>query len=331
VLDESGQFERHEVDCAHKSHLFTFTLLLSYYQYHIIIPSSIDHSILTTMTVPDDDIDNCKQILSSMLKQETQYLSVHHLHITKKDSNMINNVSRMRMDFLKCAILDYDIVDVSTREKICEWMFYIINKIGMQRETAVIAMNYLDRIMSTNTPRAKRARRNKREYYLVAFSCLYIAVKISEPIMISVDAISELSNRKYSTEAILLCERHILTSLRWKLNGPTPFQFIDYMLLLLLPGNGDDADPNTPLKLCTTEARRQVEVAVHDAACVPLRRSTIFISALLNSLDGVSEDSVSSDDKIKFIRQISDVVGYDVEESLMITACRKRLISVDRH
>ena len=50
-----------------------------------------------------------------------------------------------------------------------------------------------------------------------------------------------------------------------------------------------------------------------------------------NAVDGVSEDSVSSDDKIKFIRQISDVVGYDVEESLMITACRKRLISVDRH
>jgi len=235
---------------------------------------------------------------------------------------MINNVSRMRMDFLKCAILDYDIVDVSTREKICEWMFYIINKIGMQRETAVIAMNYLDRFMSTNTPRAKRARRNKREYYLVAFSCLYIAVKISEPIMISADAISELSNRKYSTEAILSCERRILTSLRWKLNGPTPFQFIDYMLQLL-PGNGD------ALKLCTN-ARHQVEVAVHDAACVPLLRSTISISALLNSLDRVAEESMSSDDKIKFIRKISDVVGYDVEESLMITACRNRLISVDR-
>jgi len=233
---------------------------------------------------------------------------------------MINNVSSR--DFLKCAILDYDIVDVSTREKICEWMFYIIDKIGMQRETAIIAMNYLDRFMSTNTPRAKRARRNKREYHLVAFSCLYIAVKISEPIMISADAISELSNRKYSTEAILSCERRILTSLRWKLNGPTPFQFIDYMLQLL-PGNGD------ALKLCTN-ARHQVEVAVHDAACVPLLRSTISISALLNSLDRVAEESMSSDDKIKFIRKISDVVGYDVEESLMISACRNRLISVDR-
>ena len=267
----------------------------------------------------DDNIDECIQILSSMLKQETQYLSVHHLHITKKDSN-INNVSRMR-DFSKNR--DYDIVDVSTREKICEWMFYLIDKIGMQRETAIIAMNYLDRFMSTKTPRAKRARRNKREYYLVAFSCLYIAVKISEHIMISADAISELSNRKYSTEAILSCERHILASLRWKLNGPTPFQFIDYMLQLL-PGNGD------AIKLCTIEARRQVEVAVHDAACVPLRRSTISISALLNSLDRVSEDSMSSDEKIEFIRRISGVVGYDVEESLMITACRNRLISVDR-
>ena len=184
--------------------------------------------------------------------------------------------------------------------------------------------------MSTNTPRAKRVRRNKREYHLVAFSCLYIAVKISEPIMISADAISELSNRKHSTKAILSCERQILASLRWKLNGPTPFQFIDYMLHLL-PGNGDDApSPSKPLKLCTTEARRQVEVAVHDAACVPLRRSTISISALLNSLDGVSEDSTSSDEKIEFIRQISDAVGYDVDDSPMIKTCRNRLISVDR-
>ena len=251
-------------------------------------------------------------IISTMLEQELQYLSVHHLHINRNNNNKDkeNTVLQTSSSFYR------SIVDVSTREQICKWIFHIIDRVEMQRETAIIAMNYLDRFMSTSVPRARRARFNRREYQLVALTCLYIAVKITEPIVMGADMIRELSRGAYSIEAILSCERHILASLRWKLNGPTPFQFIDYMLQLL----PEDTCINIRSKLAH-DARHQVEVAVHDAACVPLRRSTISISSVLNSI----EDRNSLDKKVEFIQQISDTVGYDVEDSPMIKACRKRL------
>jgi len=248
-----------------------------------------------------------------MLEQELQYLSVHHLHINRNTNKDKENTV---LQTSSSSSFYYSIVDVSTREQICKWIFHIIDRVEMQRETAIIAMNYLDRFMSTSVPRARRARFNRREYQLVALTCLYIAVKITEPIVMGADMIRELSRGAYSIESILSCERHILASLRWKLNGPTPFQFIDYMLQLL----PEDTCINIRSKLAH-DARHQVEVAVHDGACVPLRRSTISISSVLNSI----EDSISLDKKIEFIQQLSDTVGYDVEDSPMIKVCRKRL------
>lgn len=245
-----------------------------------------------TTTLSNDK--DCKSILSAMLKQEVHYLSAHHLHITKKHSK------------------NDGLVDVSCREKVCKWIFHIIDRAGMERETAIIAMNFLDRFMSTSGPAAKIARCNRRQYQLVSLTCLYIAVKITEPSVLDTDTVSDLSKGAHSAEAIIACERHILASLKWRLNGPTPFQFVDYMLELL-PDNTSSVHPN----ICDV-ARSQVEIAIQDYACVPLHRSTIAIAAILNSLEDTSRDV--------FEQKVSDVVGYDIVESQMIKVCMKRLL-----
>ena len=86
---------------------------------------------------------DCKSILSAMLKQEVHYLSAHHLQITKKSNKDGTQGSSSE-------------VDVSCREQVCKWIFRIINNAGMERETAIIAMNFLDRFMSTSGPAAQR-------------------------------------------------------------------------------------------------------------------------------------------------------------------------------
>lgn len=253
--------------------------------------------------------EDCKSILSAMLKQEVHYLSAHHLQITKKRSKNDGSSS--------------SVVDVSCREQVCKWIFHIIDRTGMERETAIIAMNFLDRFMSTSGPAAKIARCNRRQYQLVALTCLYIAVKITESSVLDTETISDLSKGAHSAEAITACERHILASLQWRLNGPTPFQFVDYMLGLL-PDDTSSVDPN----ICDV-ARSQVEIAVQDYACVPLHRSTIAIAAILNSLEDASQDSSifpSEKRRIQFEQKVSDVVGYDIAESQMIKVCRKRLL-----
>ena len=95
------------------------------------------------------------------------------------------------------------------------------------------------------------------------------------------------------------------------------------IMLGLLPDDTSSVDPN----ICDV-ARSRVEIAVQDYACVPLHRSTIAIAAILNSLEDASQDSsnFSSEKRIQFEQNVSDVVGYDIAESQMIKVCRKRLL-----
>ena len=138
-----------------------------------------------------------------------------------------------------------------------------------------------------------------------------------------------------------------------KSNNPTSNQFIHYLLQLVVAApRGEDLDKTT-IKICSV-AQGQVEVAVIDAACVPLRRSTIAIAAILNALqeqqeqedtDNGNDDqatapqdedttkvtttpALSSDKKHELISKISNVVGYDITESQMIHVCRERLANL---
>ena len=275
-----------------------------------------------------------ESILSTMLTQELQYLAIHHLQITKKTPATAS------------------IVTVSCRQQVCRWIFHTTNTIGMQTETATIAIGYLDRFMSTNVPRANRARCNRREYQLIGLTCLYIAVKITEPVLLSADVMSEISRGTYSEETIKCCERHVLATLQWRLSGPTSNQFIHYLLQLVVAAPREEDSDKTTIKICSV-AQGQVEVAVIDAACVPLRRSTIAIAAILNALQEQQEDTdnngnddqaaapqdedttevtttpaLSSDKEQELISKISNVVGYDIIESQMIHVCRERLANL---
>ena len=252
-----------------------------------------------------NDVDHCKTILSTMLRQEAHYVSVPYLRVTK-DSN--TNVNAL---------------DVSCRAKICRWMFRTMDNLKFQRETAIIGMSYLDRFMSLPVPLVKRARYNRRAYHLVAMSCLYIAVKITEPQALSVSMISTLSRGVYSVDDIVACEKTILTSLRWKVNGPTPVQFIKYFLQLLPIA----ADSSVESKLFATSCL-EVELATLDYACIPLRSSTVATAAILNSLEDVPQDVLSTDGKNQFIQEISNAIDIDVDESRLVKACRQRLLDV---
>ena len=152
---------------------------------------------------------------------------------------------------------------------------------------------------------------------------LYIAIKTTENMEIEVDAstMSRLSRGLQSAEDIVSCEQDILTSLQWKLNGPTPFQFISYILELL----PDSASLTVALKLYV-DSHHKVALAIKDHACVPLRRSHIAVASILNSLDGVAQDDFPSDKRTQFVQAISDAFDLDADSPL-IRLVRRRLLS----
>ena len=116
----------------------------------------------TIQGVEENHIFHC---ISTMLRQEEQYVCHDYL----EDAHGLGHG--------KSVNLENTIVDETCRSKMCKWIFHVIDSTKLQRETASVAMNFLDRFLCAATPRAEQARTNRCEYQLagektiIAFLC----------------------------------------------------------------------------------------------------------------------------------------------------------------
>ena len=124
----------------------------------------------------------------------------------------------------------------------------------MSRSAAVVAFGYFDRFMSSNTSAAKRALNDIVECQLAFVTCLVIALKIHSGFNVNSDFVAnEITRDSYDAEEINAMELEILYSLRWKLNGPTPHDFIDYFFEVM-PGVDERLDYVKKLSKALVEA-----------------------------------------------------------------------------
>ena len=238
------------------------------------------------------DQQDIHDTISAMLKQEVNYLSNNYLKVSK--------------------------ISISDRAKVCKWVFDIVDRLKLNRETAIVEISYLDRVCSsTSSSRAAKARGDRNEYQLVAVSSLFIAIKILELNILSADMLSYITKNMYTQDEITSCEEDILDALEWKMFGPTSVQFVDYIVALL---PGDMIKAKIQLR---DESYRQL--ATTDYGCVPLRRSSLALAAVLNSLEHMHESVLSSDIKYGYLDVISMAFDIDVQKSPLIKAIKGRL------
>jgi hypothetical protein len=150
---------------------------------------------------------------------------------------------------------------------------------------------------------------------------MYIAVKIREPVVLDANLTSKLSRGLHSPEEITTMEYDILIALNWKVNGPTPLQFVNYILELLPPS----AESIAPVLYA--HSHFQTELAAGDYAFVPnLRQSSIALASILNSLCVVEQcDPIQLDECIQLVRSISNSLDLDID-SPKVHAIRGRLL-----
>ncbi len=110
--------------------------------------------------------------ISTMLQQEEQYVCHDYL----EDAHALCRGERVN--------LGNTIVDETCRSKMCEWIFHVIDSTKLQRETASVAMNFLDRFLCAATPRAEQARTSRCEYQLagektiISLLCLMVIISL---------------------------------------------------------------------------------------------------------------------------------------------------------
>ena len=92
-------------------------------------------------------------LLAAMLQKEGDYLCQTYLELSADDTE-----------------IDVD----ACRSKMCQWIYQVVDCTRLQRETAAVAVSYLDRFMCTTSSSAYKARYDRKEYQLVALTSLYL-------------------------------------------------------------------------------------------------------------------------------------------------------------
>lgn len=145
------------------------------------------------------------------------------------------------------------------RRKICEWCYKVVDHFRIDREVVGVALNFFDRYLvvhktddgfkNANTCRCPSCQRavDSSTFQLGAMTALYLAIKLhaetaedvphldEKPrrMKLRLHSFVELSRGQFSSEDIRSMERTMLTSLRWRVNPPTPMAVVSYLLRLM--------------------------------------------------------------------------------------------------
>lgn len=245
------------------------------------------------------DVFRC---IRCMLEVEDEYLCFDYI-------DTINNA-------------ESDAIDETCRTKMTEWIFLVVDSTSLQRETASVAMHLLDRFLCSRSSRASDVMKSRKEYQLCAMTSFYLATKLLEPYLMDALTMSRLSRGLYSADEFISMERHILDGLKWKLNAPSTYQIVNHILELLPRST---AKLNDRMDEIYGLSHFMTELAVGDYALVSLRRSTIAIASILNSLGGIATSDFTNEDRICFISRIVHNLKIDIDSPKFL-AVRERLL-----
>ncbi|KAL7476350.1 hypothetical protein ACHAW6_002222 [Cyclotella cf. meneghiniana] len=216
-------------------------------------------------------------------------------------------------------------VDRECRVKMCEWCYQVTDFCRFKRETVAVSMSYLDRFLSKSRPSAKRALKYKKDYQLAAMTCLYIAVKLFEPLAMDTGLLSSISQGCYTESDISEMEQEILTSLGWRMNGPTAHDFLSH-IIALLPSSVYAYDDSIPTTL-SDFSRFQVELAVSDYDLSLHKSSVVALAAILNSAAGVDDRMFPTQSRLQYLQLITKELGMN-PFSTEVNAVRTRLLKL---
>ncbi|KAK4726190.1 hypothetical protein R3W88_031107 [Solanum pinnatisectum] len=134
--------------------------------------------------------------------------------LSKEEENQMYNV-----------VINNPFLSVFRKEAI-EWILEGVDYHNFSAETAILAVNYLDRFLfSLQSQSEKQPWMNQ----LAAVTCLSLAAKIEETqVPLLLDLQVEESRYLFEPKTIQRMEILVLSTLKWKMNPVTPFSFLDY-------------------------------------------------------------------------------------------------------
>ena len=286
-------------------------------QLTMVTSTNLDTAALYGMSIND-----ISHQLSAMQQQEsTTYRSIDYLSSTEcLTSTVFNKASHPSLPVTDVPG-GYTIGDmkeninvqdhISSRSKMCQWSYQLTDMTSLSRLAVSRAMHYLDRFLATshthNNKHALQALHNKREYQLASMTCLYVSIKLYEPLTMDASLLSDISQGCYTTQDITDMENIILNALEWKMNGPTSQEFVSLLLGLLEPsGYRYDVDV---LGSLYDVSKFQCELASTDYdLSVRYKPSVVGLASILNSMEVMDDTLLSKRARDAFLISACDMM-----------------------
>jgi len=180
--------------------------------------------------------------------------------------------------------------DAQCRFKMCQWCYQVVDYFKFNRETVQIGMSYFDRFLAT--PQGRPYLQDRSIFQLACITCLYVAIKVHEPIELDMSLLCKLSRGSYSVSQISRTETIILEALQWRLNPPTTTAFVQHIFALL-----SSSFTTFVLQSLMDAALHQTEIANTNASIILNNKaSVVAFAAVWNAMDsiGVSAGSLVS-------------------------------------
>ncbi|KAL7545210.1 hypothetical protein ACHAWF_008557 [Thalassiosira exigua] len=230
------------------------------------------------------------------------YLLDHLRHMVEQES------SHYQISESHCALPASSTVTPADRRTMISWAYDIADACSVDREVACVAASHFDRLLrsepSSPSCLAVRALSSRRDYQLAFVACLVVSLKCRAGMRVDADFVSDAVCRKmYAASEVVRAEKEVLAALEWRLNGPSPQDFLGGWIELMPPAVGAGS---RAAKEVAAEATKLAEEAVMEGAATP---SSIAREALLRALKAADFDDLGPLDRWEWMRAIDEAMG----------------------
>jgi hypothetical protein len=242
---------------------------------------------------------------------DNELVSYHIDHLQLMQAQAQDPCYRICADYLSSTSAT---ITAEDRRALCSWSYEIIESLSnIRSEVACIGMSYLDRFMATSSPKAKAALITRHEYQLATVACTVIAIKNRGGIKhLGSDFVAEVvCHGLYTSDELDGMEMEVLQALSWRLNGPSPHEFIDALVGLLPTSSSDDAEDESSSLLLSKYSKMQVDAAVLEYDLALQSPQALAYAAILTSLRTSSDltDSFCPMDLINWMSNIESIMA----------------------
>ncbi|VFQ70346.1 unnamed protein product [Cuscuta campestris] len=144
-----------------------------------------------------------------------------------EDDELLTLLSKERELCHGSGVLDLDGPLMADRAEALDWMFKVAGRYGFSALTAVLAVNYFDRLICGVSFQKDKPWMSQ----LASVACLSIAAKVEEidvPLLLDFQVVD--SKYMFEAKTIQRMELLILSTLKWRVNPVTPISFFDHIV-----------------------------------------------------------------------------------------------------